>query len=353
MRVEVFKQVVRSMVRHKIRTPLVAVGVAGIGKTESVKNVASELNIPCSVLRLGSMQDVGDLLGMMQVTKFSDGTEVSVYAPPSWYKTIQNGGILFMDELNRTKPQLQDAAMQLLDQGKFNDFVLPENVIIIGAMNPSTDEYDVNEQDIALVDRFVAVPVRNEVDDVLSFAISNNWDSDVLDLIAYGGHDLVLNGKIKLPPKKFTARGLRQLNDFMPVIREVPDASVDIVVGCVGPDGFEKWKFREIFKKVPTAAQYFANPDKYNVKSFELPEQMVLISRIVKHIVDKKQVTNDDKKVFTNFCVQLSDPVFSTLLRIASSSDETGRKVCRAIDWIADKNLHAKASKILGLINSK
>jgi len=349
MRIEEFKRVVKSMVKNKVKTPVVAVGSEGIGKTESIKQVSKELGIPYSILRLGSMQDVGDMLGMMQVVKYQDGTEMSIYAPPSWFKTIHEKGcgILFIDEINRCKPQLQDAVMQLLDQGRFNDFVLPENAIIVGAMNPNTDEFDVNEQDAAFIDRIVAVPVHNTVEDVLTFAIQNNWDNDIIDFIAYAGNDLILRGSVKLPPKKFTARSLRQLNDFMPVIREVPEAANDIVLGCVGPDGFEKWKFREIYKKVPTAAQYFNNPDKYNVGKFTLPEQMILVSRVVRYLSEKNDLSIAEKNIFTQFCASLSEPVYGIFLRLAASSS----KICQAVQWITDKKLIEKSKKILDAIS--
>jgi hypothetical protein len=349
MKIETFKQVVKSMVKNKVKTPIVAVGSQGIGKTESVKQVARELDIPYSVLRLGSMQDTGDMLGMMQVVKYNDGTEMSVYAPPSWFKTIheKGSGILFIDEINRCKPQLQDAVMQLLDQGRFNDFVLPENAIIVGAMNPNTDEFDVNEFDAAFIDRIVAVPVFNTMEDVLSFAIQNNWDSDIVDFIAYAGNDLLLSGSTKLPPKKFTARSLRQLNDFMPVVREVPEAANDIILGCVGPDGFEKWKFRDIYKKVPTAAQYFEKPDNYNISKFTLPEQMILVSRVARYVTEKDKLSESEKQTFTEFCTKLSEPVFAIFLRLASSS----AKICQAVNWTSNKDLIAKSSKILNLIN--
>jgi hypothetical protein len=133
----------------------------------------------------------------------------------------------------------------------------------------------------------------------------------------------------------------------MPVIREVPEAANDIVLGCIGPDGFEKWKFRDIYKKVPTAAQYFEKPNNYNISKFTLPEQMILVSRVAKYITEKDKLSEAEKQTFTEFCAKLSEPVYAVFLRLASSSN----KICLAVNWIANKDLIAKSGKILNLIN--
>jgi len=346
MKIEVFKKVVKVMVEKNVKTPVVAVGVAGIGKTQTVLDVAKELELPCSVLRIGSKQDVGDLLGMPRIVRKDDGTEVTEYAPPVWYTTIQNGGILFLDELNRCKPLLQDAVMQILDQRRFDVYVLPDNVTIIGAMNPQTEDYDVSDFDIALVDRIVAISVENEPNSVLSYAIGHNWPQDVIDLIAYGSYDMVLTGKCPLPPKQFTPRGLRQLVDLWPVIEDVPEAADEIVIGCIGPKGFEKWKYKEVYKKVPTAEKYFENPDQYPLSKFDRTEQMILIGRVVAYVRQKKTISSQERRVISNLCAEVEEPVLAVLLRIAA----TDPKVCSAIDF-SDSRFAEKAKKIMEVLN--
>jgi len=344
MKMSTFKKVIEAAIEYQIQTPIVAVGVAGIGKTQTVLDIAKEKELPCSILRVGSKQDVGDLLGSMYVEEVG-GTRVSKYAPPAWFTIVQNGGILFLDEINRCKPQLQDAIMQILDQKRFDEYILPKNTIVVGAMNPSTEEYDVNDFEAAVVDRFIAVPVENTVEDVLSYAVANGWPSEITDLIAYGSHDIVLTGKMELPKKKFTPRGLRQLVDVLPVIEKVPDAATELVLGCIGPSGFEKWKHKEVYKKVPTAEEYINNSSKYPLSKFEIYEQMILVSRLISYVKQKKNVTQQERSVITKLCCEVSEPVLAVVLRIASEDE----KICSSLDFF-DKNFKNKASKIFNVL---
>jgi hypothetical protein len=343
MKISIYKKVIQSAVKHKIKTPIVSVGVAGIGKTQTVLDVAAEMGLPCSVLRIGSKQDVGDLLGSMYVQE-TDGTRISKYAPPAWYTTIKEGGILFLDEVNRCKPQLQDAIMQILDQKRLDEYVLGDNVIVLGAMNPATEEYDVNEFEAAVVDRFIAISVENDVEDILTYAISHGWDQSVVDLIAYGGHDIVVTGKTELPQKRFTPRGLRQLQDILPVIADVPEAANELVIGTIGPKGFEKWKHAETYKKVPSAEEYLKNRNKYPVNKFELYEQMILISRLIAYVKQHK-IDTAEREALTQLCCEVSEPVLSVILRIASED----AKVCGSLDF-TDKEFSKKAGEILKVL---
>jgi len=343
MKLNTYKKVIQSAIKHKIKTPIVSVGVAGIGKTQTVLDVAAEMGLPCSVLRIGSKQDVGDLLGSMYVQE-ADGTRISKYAPPAWYTTVKEGGILFLDEVNRCKPQLQDAVMQILDQKRLDEYVLGDNVIVLGAMNPATEEYDVNEFETAVVDRFIAVSIENDVEEILTYSISHGWDQSIVDLIAYGGHDIVVTGKTELPQKRFTPRGLRQLQDIAPVIADVPEAANELVIGTIGPKGFEKWKHSETYKKVPSAEEYLKNKNKYPITSFELYEQMILISRLIAYVKQNK-VDAAEKAVLTQLCYEVSEPVLSVILRIASEDN----KICASLDF-TDKEFSKRASDILKVL---
>jgi len=343
MKISTYKKLIQSAIKHKIKTPIVSVGVAGIGKTQTILDVAAEMNLPCSVLRIGSKQDVGDLLGSMYVEE-NGSVRISKYAPPSWYTVIKEGGILFLDEVNRCKPQLQDAVMQILDQKRLDEYVLSDNTIVLGAMNPATEEYDVNEFEAAVVDRFIAVSVENSVEDILTYAISHGWNQSIIDLIAYGGHDIAVTGKTDLPQKKFTPRGLRQLQDIAPVIADVPEVANELVIGAIGPKGFEKWKHSETYKKVPSAEEYLKNKSKYTITSFELYEQMILISRLIAYVKQNK-VNDAEKTALTQLCHEVSEPVLSVILRIASGDS----KVCGSLDF-TDRKFSERASEIFKIL---
>lgn len=135
MKVNELKEIIQLMVKHKIKTPLIVLGEAGTGKTQTILDVGEELQVPVSILRIGSKNDVSDLLG---ITTLKTG---SMYVPPTWLKVLQGKGILLLDEIDRSGSELKDVIRQLLDSRRFGEFVLPDDVVIIGTANP-TEEFE-------------------------------------------------------------------------------------------------------------------------------------------------------------------------------------------------------------------
>lgn len=135
MKVNELKEIIQLMVKHKIKTPLIVLGEAGTGKTQTVLDVGEELQVPVSILRIGSKNDVSDLLG---ITMLKTGP---MYVPPTWLKVLQGKGILLLDEIDRSGSELKDVIRQLLDSRRFGEFVLPDDVVIIGTANP-TEEFE-------------------------------------------------------------------------------------------------------------------------------------------------------------------------------------------------------------------
>ena len=138
MKLKDAKTLIIQMIKHKVKAPLVLRGGAGIGKTQTIVDVGNELDVPVVILRLGSLSDSGDLLGLPIIIE-EEGQKITKFSDPWWYRIFveKNSGILFLDELNRCKQQMLDSVMQLLDQRRLNEYVLPDGVIIVGSQSPN------------------------------------------------------------------------------------------------------------------------------------------------------------------------------------------------------------------------
>lgn len=315
MELNVVKDVIKEAIKRGINTrvaPLNLIGHAGIGKTQILRDIAAELNIPIHIFRLGSMQDVGDMMGAPYVT---EGGETK-YGTPDWFLDLQNGGILFIDEVNRAKPTLTDAVMQLLDMGRFNKYILPDNCYIIAAMNPSDENYDTNDFDQAIIDRCVNIAVTQSSEEVIKYTMQNEFNPEVIDLITLAKDDIFVGKGVDIPKKKFTPRNIRQLNAWIEIILSNEKASDELVMGCIGPTGFSKWKNREILKKIPSAESYFKNPDGYNVDELTAIEKTVLLTRVVQWLKNKK--ANDElKQIFSKLVIKLGEQMLAFTFRLS------------------------------------
>ena len=141
------------------------IGAPGIGKTTLAKNVAKLLP-PIKgkkpeerfVRVQGSPElTVEDLLGdidPIKALKFGP-TSTEAFTPGKLFKADQ--GILFFDELNRCPEKVQNALLQVLEEGKATlgsylvDF--PATFIFIGTMNPEETAATEKLSDV-LMDRF-------------------------------------------------------------------------------------------------------------------------------------------------------------------------------------------------------
>jgi len=160
-------------------------GIHGIGKSEIITNHFTKKKYRVVTKFLGQMVDSGDLIGLPD-KQMIDGIIKMVFAPPDWWPTdMKEDVIIFLDEINRAKPELKNCIMDMVLNRKLNGRSLPPNCRIIGAMNPVTDDgyYDVEELDPALKSRFNEYDFQPDHDEWLDWATSNKIHFDVIGFI--------------------------------------------------------------------------------------------------------------------------------------------------------------------------
>ena len=135
-------------------------GVHGIGKSQLLTQIAKENDAELIALFLGQSADAGDIIGLPHKyeTVGSDGNKVWItdFAAPKWWPTSNDKPVwIFLDELNRGKPEMMQCVQDLTLNRKLNGKSLPPGSRIIAAINPITDGYyQVEELDPTLLDRF-------------------------------------------------------------------------------------------------------------------------------------------------------------------------------------------------------
>tara|TARA_R110001606_G_scaffold384114_2_gene546796 strand:- start:366 stop:1478 length:1113 start_codon:yes stop_codon:yes gene_type:complete len=164
-------------------------GDHGVGKSQILTAYYEAQDFEVVPLFLGQMSDAGDLLGLPKEKKLTTGqveTLVMDFLPPHWWQT-EKRFCLFLDEINRGRPEIAQVIFDLALNKKLGGRKLPEGSVIVGAANVG-DEYQVTELDPALISRFNVYRLAPTVDEWLGHATSEKVDNRITSFIA-ANHD--------------------------------------------------------------------------------------------------------------------------------------------------------------------
>jgi len=235
-------------VKHIIRAAaaaddtLIIEGKHGVGKSDAPKQVALEDNMHMETLFL-SHQEVGDLVGIPH-TIMQDGISITTWSVPIWLNRMNQAAatgkncLLFLDELNRAPLDVRQTAMQLVLERQIHEHNLPcvngQRTLVVAAINPA-DEYQVDELDPALLDRFLHVSVEADAKTWLDWARDNNVNNIVRDFIAEHPdriHWTPADGAIGATPRSWTKLGQHMDN----VENIAPEILFQIMRGKIGKE---------------------------------------------------------------------------------------------------------------------
>jgi hypothetical protein len=229
-------------------------GDAGLGKTSSVKQLASELNMDMIRLNLAEFEELGDLVGF-PVKEFeisnAEGKTTWInehqidaamkkgykvinkrmaHAAPEWIQGRGEGGFLILDDYTRADHRFMQATMTLIDEQAYASWKLPKNWHILLTTNPDNGDYNVTSLDVAQKTRFISTEVKFDANIWAKWAEKSNIDSRCINF-------LLMNPELvsqRINPRMITTffNSISSIQDFsksLPIIQMIGE-------GSVGPD---------------------------------------------------------------------------------------------------------------------
>lgn len=344
------------------------IGHAGIGKSSIISQFAKDNGYTFHPYFLSQMADVADLLGLPEFNRDSTGKALSVsFVHPA--KLPRNPrSILFFDELNRASKDILQAMFQLVLEGTLHDYTLPDDCIIIMAMNPATDDYSVLDfADKAFADRFVHINLDPTHEEFHSYMNSRYKDSNVSRFLQQQTKlleesDLAPVTLDFVKPSRRSWDRLQKLeNTGIPenLFRECGMG----IVGTAAMIAYGSWKESQVkildgkdilanYDKVRnTYIGYFKNPK--TGEELETPRTDVVTQvssttgEEIKRLLADKTITDEQVKNFHKFL--MDSPIencYATLVSLAKIQDFTTNKVM--LD-----NLHSQKDLIERCLEAK
>ncbi|MCR5607425.1 MAG: AAA family ATPase [Treponema sp.] len=283
---------------------IMLVGKHGIGKSEILEKFYTGKGYKVVPLFLGHMSDPGDLIGLLNKNEKTGKTE---FMPPYWFPTDNQPVVLFLDELNRARPEVLQTIMDLALNRKLAGRSLPEGSRIISAVN-NGEEYQLTDLDPALVSRFNVFEFVPSVSEWLLWATENKLDSRVIKFISENpsyldGAELRKEdmGLEKSPDRRAWTRLAEILNG-------VPDASDEVYkkisAGIVGMAAATKFFASLSGSKILSAAEILLGKfDKVSekLKSYTTPELAIENENLYRFIESKSYDESKSKLIAENF----------------------------------------------------
>ncbi len=284
---------------------IMLVGNHGIGKSEILTEFFKDKDMPVVALFLGQMADPGDLIGLPCKDEKTGKTD---FMPPYWFPVDGKPIVLFLDELNRARPEILQTVMDLALNRKLAGKPLPEGSRIISAVNAG-DQYQLTDLDPALVSRFNIVNFKPTAEEWLLWARKSGLDPRVVGFIdenriwldkdpdAKEGADTGLD---KTPDR----RAWKRVSDVIMGKDELREIHTKLISSIVGPKAASAFIQNAATRKILSGRDILTGFDKTKVKDkiadYGIHQLSVVNEGIYRHLEVEKVREADVEKYTQN-----------------------------------------------------
>lgn len=284
------------------------VGRHGIGKSQIITGFFAEQNQKVIPFFLGQMSDPGDLIGLMHK---NEKTGISEFLPPFWWPQSDQPVVLFLDELNRARPEILQSVMDLTLNRTLAGKSLPAGSRVIAAVNEG-EEYQLTDLDPALVSRFNIYQFVPTVEDWLVWANRKNLDPRVVSFIQQNSEYLDGDPRadasdagtfaaelVRTPDRRSWERVAGAIAD----VTDVKELHVKLIAGLVGINAARAFT-KELKKSSSLSADDVLlrfSKAKAKIKKLQAHELAGLNERIILRIEKGGFSDAEEKKVLKNF----------------------------------------------------
>ena len=299
------------------RRPVFLWGPPGVGKSEVVAQVATELKATLIDIRAVLLDPV-DLRGLPHIENGE-----AVWSPPAFLPKGKGKFILFLDELNAAPPLVQAACYQLVLDRKIGEYELPKDAVIVAAGNRDTDRAVTSRMPSPLANRFVHLDFDVDLDDWIQWGLANGVRTEVLAFQRFRP-GLLYTFDPKRNEKAFaTPRSVTFLSQLM----DSGEVDYDLMKGVVG-EGYaaEFTGFLKIYLSLPDPDVVLMAPDKA-----EVPTDPATLYAICGAVARKASEQN--MKNVVKYANRLPVEFSVLLIRDCVNRDDTLMKTRAFVAW--------------------
>jgi len=286
--IPIIKQILKS------GTAIGIFGASGIGKTQVILQIAKEEKKQCFFIHLARRSSSDFLIPRLT----EDGIE---YLTSKQFKTIVKEGnaIIFFDEYDRADGQTRNAVLSLINERKFEDIILPENVWIVLAGNAEHGTYTTS-LDSAEITRvwLLNIDVNDLTKDHWYFkdwckwATDNKIDGKILNFLMDNPQYLCMNQEEGVNEQFSCPRTWELLSKAMAQIKMEDFGNVllfDMLKGFLGSKVAEKFAvYLTTFAEVPEVDEVLSKKKKLQDNT---THKLVFVEKSFRYVKQKDNIT--------------------------------------------------------------
>lgn len=237
-------------------------GAPGVGKSDTVRQLATKMKLELRDVRL-SLMDPVDLKGFPTPAKAGTKNVMS-WLPPD-FLPIKGKGVLFLDEMNSAPLSVQAAAYQLVLDRRIGNYELPPGWSVVAAGNRTTDRSVVHTMPAALANRFVHLDYDVDTDDWLDWATAHGVSFGTRGYIRYRPQNLVTN-KIDAGMRAFPTPRSWYFADQVINSSVSSEVQLELLKGTIGEGAaVEYLGYMRESTKLPPIEKILMDPDNVEV----------------------------------------------------------------------------------------
>ena len=318
------------------RVPMIH-GSPGVGKSDSVRQVADRNNLFVIDIRLSQMSPtslngfgrINPVTNKSEFIPFEDFPLVSDKIPKGY-----DGWLIFLDEFTSAAQQVQAAAYKIVLDRMVGNIKIHPNCAIIAAGNLDTDGAIVNRMGTAMQSRMVHLQLQPEHLAWIDWANGAGIDYRILAYVNFKPQVLT---SFKPDHGDLTFTCGRTLEFASDIIKDSEKLTIDdlaLLCGSIGEgNGKEFYGFCDVFDSLPTIDEIIKDPETAKLES--KPSFMFGVSSFV---ANHMTLTNIDKLMVY---VKRFSPEFQTIA--ARQAYKNNNKLISSptlIKWLDDIGIY-------------
>jgi len=297
-----------------VQRPAFIWGPPGIGKSELVASITSDLGGVMYDLRLGQMEPTdirgipfynkeANVMDWAQPVDLPQGQQLVIDAIEEARIDIECDAktkvedlpvvVLFLDEMNCAPPSVLAAAYQLILDRRVGKYKLPDNVVVVAAGNRESDKGVTFRMPSPLANRFIHFEMKVSFDDWMDWAVNNKIHQDIIGYLNFAKGDLN-DFDPKSSSRSFaTPRSWTFVSDLIADDTLSDNVITDLVAGTVGEGLAIKFKaHRRVAKDMPNPSDILNG----TVKDLKVKEISAMYSLVISMCYELKDAVDNKVK---------------------------------------------------------